>query len=158
MPKIPSDKRTLSWNALEKEVQHHGLMKDAAFRLEGPWKTFVREQDGLRVFAVDGTWIRNNLSVIFGHGGHGFAHEFIPFDEIWIGTHHYGGSLFNSCSCDISYPNQPVSQAYFDSTALHEIVERKEMERDIEYWPAHQTALEAERVAGYLPDPYSDRI
>jgi hypothetical protein len=158
MPKIPSDKRTLSWNALEKEVQHHGLMKDAAFRLEGPWKTFVREQDGLRVFAVDGTWIRNNLSVIFGHGGHGFAHEFIPLDEIWIGTHHYGGSLFNSCSCNISYPDQPVSQAYFDSTTLHEITERKAMKDGTEYWPAHQAALEAERVAGFLPDPYSDRI
>lgn len=158
MPKIPSDKRKLSWGELEKEIQNHDSMKDAAFRLEGPWKTFVREQEGLRVFKVDGSWVRNNLSVVFGHGGHGFVHEFIPLDEIWVSANHYGGSVFNSCGCDISYPEQPVSQAFFDSTALHEITERKEMERGVEYWPAHQTALEAERRVGYLPNPYYDRI
>lgn len=158
MSKIPSDTRTLSWSVLEKEIQDHGSMKDPDFRLEGAWKKFVREQEGLRVFAVDGNWIRNNLSVAFGHGGHGFVHEYIPRDEIWISTHHYAGSLFSSCSCDISYPGQPVSQAYFDSTALHEIVERKEMESGLDYWSAHQIALEAERTLGYLSDPYQDRI
>lgn len=158
MKSIPRDDRSLSWREFEHDIQIHATGKDQTFRLDGPWKQFVREQDGFRVYRVDGEWIRNNLSVIFGHGGHGFVHEFIPLDEIWVSTHHYVGTEFNECGCDLSYPNQPVSPAYFDSTVLHEITERIEMEKGVEFWIAHHRALDAERKAKYLPDPFDDRI
>jgi len=113
--------------------------------LTGRWKKFVRKQDGMNVYKVDGDWVRRNLSMIFGHGGHGNVHEFIPHGEIWIAIRH-----FKNCGCKNVRSNQKLSKAYFDSTALHEIAEYKEMSKGMIYWKAHQIALQKEKEAGIL--------
>lgn len=114
---------------------------------------FVRKQDGIKIYAVDSTWIRNNLSVIFGHGGHGFVHEFIPLVEIWITTHHFHENKWNNCGCKNVKKNQKISKKYFDSCAIHEITEFYKMKKGKPFWTAHQTALDKEREIGLLPDP-----
>lgn len=125
--------------------------KDPEFKLAGKWKTFLYFQDGYSVFQVDTYWVKNNLSVIFGHGGHGKVHEFIPNDEIWIGNVH-----FENCKCKNTYPNKPLSEKFIKSTVFHEITENKSMKDGKTYWEAHNIALEKEMDAGYLEDPYSD--
>ncbi|MBT9130992.1 MAG: hypothetical protein DDT40_01091 [candidate division WS2 bacterium] len=153
MKKIPKDDRDKLWKTIEADIQDRGSKKDIKFVLKGKWKKFVRMQDGFKLFAVDGTWIRNNLSVIFGHGGHGYVHEFIPLDEIWISTHHYNENKWSRCKCNNVKENQKVSTAYFDSCTIHEITEFMEMRKGKSYWVAHQIALNKEREIGLLPDP-----
>jgi hypothetical protein len=147
---IPVDERAELWSQLEKKIQDGAGQKDISFRLEGSWKEFLREQEGFRVYLVDGKWVYNNLSVMFSHGGHGLVHEFIPHDEIWISKSHH------NCSCKNVYPEKPASSKYIESTILHEIFEYKEMKKGPSYWIAHNMALDKEREAGLTSDPYSD--
>jgi hypothetical protein len=150
--KIPKDKRDKFWAKLECKIQKTALKKDKKLRLKGYWKKFTRKEEGLKVYTVDGEWVRNNLSVIFGHGGHGYVHEFIPNDEIWISSTH-----FEDCGCDnLKNKNQQVSQAYFDSTTIHEILEFKKMKKGANYWKAHQIALQKEREVGLLENPFKE--
>jgi len=142
------------WGKIEEEVQKVALLKDPTFRLRGTWKELIRvDEDGFKLCKVDVHWIRHNLNANFGHGGHGFVYEFIPLDEIWAsGTH-------SLCVClDLgSKEGDPVSEAYLESTFLHEIVEFKEMrDNKLTYWEAHQIALQAEIEAGLLKDPYKE--
>jgi len=159
MPKIPKDNRDKLWAKLESDIQETAKKKDKRFRFKGKWKKFVRKQRGYKVFAVDGDWVRHNLSVTFGHGGHGFVHEFIPLDEIWITTHHYRNKISKimSCGCEVETKDQKVSKKYFDSTVHHEITECNVMKKGIRFWKAHHIALVAERVAGLLADPFIDK-
>ncbi len=143
------DSRDKLWGKLEVEIQQRAKKKDRGFRLSGKWKRFVSREDGFRVYAVDGEWVRNNLCAYFGHGGHGIVHEFIPRNEIWIATAHSKG-----CDCTNVFTGQPVSQAYFDSTVIHEITEHRLMKRGKNYWHAHQVALKKEIEVGLLPDPH----
>lgn len=155
---MKNDTRDTLWPKLEKEIQSKASMKDTSFILSGKWKKYVKTQDGYKVFEVDGKWLRNNICVDFGHGEHGLVHEFIPIDEIWICSHHYheGNSEFSKCSCKVKRSNQKVSKRFFDSTVLHEITECDEMKKGKTYWEAHQIALQAEKEAGLLSDPYDD--
>ena len=152
------DTREKLWSVLEKEVQSRGKGKDLDFRLKGKWKVLVREEGEFKIYAVDGTWIRNNLSVIFGHGGHGLVHEFIPNDEIWISTHHYAESEWRSCGCKNIAENQLVSKNYFESTVVHEITEYHEMKNGDVYWAAHQKALKKEKEVGLLQHGYAEDL
>lgn len=158
MPKFKKDMRDKLWHELELEIQRRENKKDRSFKLCGKWKRFLRIQDGLKVYAVDGKWIRNNLSVIFGHGGHGYVHEFIPKNEIWVSTHHYHESSWSKCGCDVSKGGQKVSENYFDSTTIHEIAEFKAMRTGKSYWESHQIALQKEEEAGLLKNPYYDKL
>lgn len=142
--KIVEDTRELTWPELENDIQRRGEWKDPDFVLDGKWKEFVRDQEGFKVYAVDGSWVRNNLSVIFGHGGHGLVHEFIPMDEIWISTNHYPSCKHHGVG--------EVSEAYFDSCTAHEIKEFQEMEKGKDFWEAHNIALELERKLGLIPE------
>ena len=129
---------------LEKEIQQGDDKKDPHFKLEGDWKKFLRTQDGFKIFAVDGNWVKENLSEIYNHGGHGLVHEFIPDDEIWISTHHHA-------NCKQKF--QKVSKEFFESAVIHEIEEYHQMKKGLPYWKAHQLALEKEKEAGLLKDP-----
>ena len=149
--KIPKDKRDRLWADLENDIQSRGKKKDKSFRLSGSWKKFLRSEDGFKVYSVDGEWVRNNLSVMFGHGGHGRVHEFIPDDEIWVATHHPKG-----CGCKKLKKDLKASQQYSDSCAYHEIVEHKLMKKGMIYWKAHNHALDAEKKLGLLKDPNSE--
>ena len=97
-------------------------------------------------------WVQNNLSVLFGAGGHGRVHEFIPLDEIWVSITHFKG-----CGCsNLKSECANVSQQYFDSTVIHEIFECREMERGTPFRIAHELALDEERRAGILQDPHTE--
>lgn len=145
-------------SALEQDIQTVASEKDVSFILEGPWKKFVKERNGFRIYAVDGRWVRRNLSVLFRHGGHALVHEFIPHGEIWIETHHYNEGEGDNLQCPCTYNSleRPVSQAFFESTTLHEIHEHNLMKQGMHYAEAHQSALDAEVNAGLLKDPYGD--
>ena len=149
--KFKKDNRDKLWSELELKIQKRAKNKDKNFVLHGKWKKFVRKQDSLNVYSVDGKWIRNNLSVIFGHGGHGYAHEFIPNNEIWINTHHP-----DDCRCKNVKKGRKMSKEYFDSAVIHEITEFKEMKGGRSYWRAHQIALRKEKEAGMLKNPYRE--
>ena len=152
------DARDKLWSRLERVIQSRAGKKDRSFKLIGTWKKFVRNQQGFKIFRVDAQWIHNNLCAYFGHGGHGWVFEFIPRNEIWIASHHHRGtSDVDCCNCTVRSNNQKVSQNYFDSTVLHEIAECALMKKGMAYWPAHQRALQVERSAGLLKDPFDDR-
>ena len=155
--KIPKDNRNKLWRELEADIQERGNKKDKNFVLKGRWKKFIRKQDGFKVFSVDSAWIRNNLSIIFGHGGHGLVHEFIPLDEIWITTHHQNENKWNSCECKNVRKDKKISQNYFNSCAIHEITEFQEMKKGKTFWTAHQIALKKEKETGFLPDPDTEK-
>ena len=148
--KFKKDTRDKLWADLELSIQKRATKKDPKFILKGNWKKFVRNQDGFKVFRVDGEWVRNNLSIIFGHGGHGRVHEFIPLNEIWIDTHH------EDCKCKNVRKDRKMSKQYTDSTTLHEITECQEMKKGAIFHHAHQTALQKEISAGIIPDPYTE--
>ena len=142
---------------MEAEIQSHAKKKDMSFRLSGKWKKFIKNQSGYKVYSVDGEWIRNNICAYFGHGGHGYVHEFIPGDEIWVSTHHYDGLSENlSCNCKAREKGQKVSNNYFESTIFHEIAECEQMKKGEIFWKAHNYAVNKEKEAGLLKDPYDD--
>ncbi|MEK7606728.1 MAG: hypothetical protein AAB444_00820 [Patescibacteria group bacterium] len=149
--RLKKDTRKITWKELEKDIQIRARRKDARFSLRGAWKKFLRKQEGFMVFEVDGDWVRANLSIIFGHGGHGLVHEFIPHRAIWVSARH-----FKNCGCRGVARNQHMSPRMTASTTLHEIREYQEMKKGRAYWPAHQMALEAERKAGFLDDPFQE--
>jgi len=156
--KIPKDKREKLWKEIESSIQKVATKKDKKFCLSGRWKKFLKIEKGYRIYKVDGSWIRKNLCCYFGHGGHGFVHEFIPMDELWISTHHYDDGPYDlqKCNCKTRTKNQKVSSEYFKSTTLHEMTECEYMKKGKSFWEAHNLAVEAEKEAGFLADPYSD--
>ena len=156
--KTPRDRRNEIWPVMEKEIQSGSKKKDKTFVLSGSWKKFVREQDGFKIYRVNGSWVRHNLSFYFGHGGHGFVHEFIPVDEIWVSSHHpyEGRGATVNCSCKLKRKGQKISQNYFDSTVIHEITECNQMKKGRIYWVAHNIALAKEKESGILENPYGD--
>lgn len=131
------------WAEIEKEIQDRGWNKDKTFLPTGPWKSHIKQIEGFTIFAVDGEWVRNNLSVIFGHGGHGLVHEFIPLNEVWVSTHHYNNASY-SCGCTRNRGGK-VTSKFFHEVIKHEIAEFKEMEKGTPYWQAHQIANKQEK-------------
>lgn len=129
---------------LEKDIQYRALFKDKKFRLEGSWKVFIRYQKGFKIYAVVGEWVRSNLSVIFGHGGHGYVHEFIPLNEVWVDVEHHRNSHYD-CGCSKRYRGGKVSEHFFNEVVRHEIVEAIEMAKGKRFWLAHQIALKKEK-------------
>lgn len=129
---------------LEKDVQVRATTKDKRFRLQGTWKVFIRRQQGFKIYAVVGDWIRSNLSVIYGHGGHGYVHEFIPLSEVWIDIDHHRNSHYD-CGCSKRFKGGKVSQSFFNEVVKHEIAECKEMAKGKPFWRAHQIALKKEK-------------
>lgn len=154
----PKDERGKMWGKMEKEIQSGARQKDGSFVLFGKWKKFVRIESGYKLYQVDGSWIRHNLSFYFGHGGHGLVHECIPLDEIWVSSHHpyEGKGAMMNCTCKMHKKGQKMSDKCFNSTALHELTECNQMKRGKIYWVSHNMALKKEHQAGLLRDPYDD--
>ncbi len=152
MEPLKDDNRHKTWAEIETDIQLRASKKDKSFVLSGKWKKFIRNQEGFKVYMVNGEWVRNNLSMAFGHGGHGYVHEFIPLNEVWLGSHHFKG-----CGCGGIRKDMKLSQAYFDSTTIHEITEFREMKKGVIFWEAHQLALKKEIEAKLIPNPYQER-
>ena len=107
-------------NDMDSAVRSRWHLKDKKLNIEGLEKKFISEKDGFRVYEVDCEWIRNNIDVSFGTGGHGLVHSYIPMDEIWI---------------------DPVVENKW-SLALHEIVEFNLMkEKEMKYKEAHKQTI-----------------
>jgi hypothetical protein len=111
---------------------------------------YVGKKRGFRIYSVDGEWVKNNLSVVFEHGGHGYVHEFIPLDEVWVATYHPVG-----CVCKNVRADRKMSRWYSAETSDHEIDEFNDMARGIIFETAHQNALQKEIARGVL-DPYAE--
>lgn len=132
------------WRDLEKDIQTRAIKKDNGFRLQGTWKRFLRNQDEFNVFIVDGEWVRTNLSVIFGHGGHGWVHEFIPLNEIWVSNVH-------PVDCDCKNKGKFLDIKNIESTIIHEITEAKIMkDGKTPYHKAHKEATKVELKTGLV--------
>ena len=157
--KCPKDTRDKLWSELENEIQCRVPHKDKKFILKGRWKKFMRKEKKYKIYAVNGRWIRNNVCVYFGHGGHPLVHEFIPKNEIWVSTHHYNENKASiaQCECKTRVKNQKVSKACFESTVIHEIEEYEQMKKGKKYWEAHQRAFAKERKAALMKDIWDDR-
>ncbi len=106
-----------SINDIDSAVRSRWDKKDKHLEIEGLEKKFLGEKDGFRVYEVDGEWIRNNIDVGFGTGGHGLVHSYIPMDEIWV---------------------WPVEEKSW-SIAAHELIEFKLMkEKEMKFKEAHK--------------------
>ena len=76
----------------------------------------------VKIYAVNGTLIRNKVYIDFIGGGHGYIYSFIPKDEIWI---------------DNDFLDNPVET---EAIILHEMVERRLMQKGMKYQDAHDLA------------------
>ena len=79
----------------------------------------------LQAWLVDGTHIRDTLSIEFIGGGHHYVYPWIPENEIWI---------------EVSVPD-----ADRDAFLVHELHERALMLRGMEYDAAHEMANQLEK-------------
>ena len=135
-----------AWRDIESDIQKRALSKDKTFRLDGAWKTLLKIQDGFKVYIVDGEWVRNNLSVIFGHGGHGWVHEFIPLNEIWVSNIHP-----KDCDCGCKGKGSPQTPSQIEAVIIHEIHEAKEMsDGKTPFYKAHHLATKVELKSGLV--------
>ncbi len=106
-----------SINDIDSAVRSRWDRKDKDLEIVGLEKKFLGEKEDFRVYEVDNEWIKNNLDVSFGTGGHGLVHSYIPLDEIWV---------------------SPVVEKKW-SIVLHEITEFKLMkEKAMKYKEAHR--------------------
>lgn len=111
---------------IEKSIKTRWWRKDKSWRINVP-KKLLRNIGKMAIYAVDGEWIRNNVDVTFGTGGHGLVHTFIPMDEIWVDTQYES----------------------MESLIFHELKEFNLMyHNDMDYWEAHQMTLEESKGMG----------
>ena len=108
---------------IEREIQQRASKKDESLKISGLDKKYITDYKGFKVYEVDGEWIRNNIDVIYGSGGHGRVHTFIPNDEIWISKGH--------------------NSSYQARTIIHEINEYGKM-KDLPYYHAHKNSQKEE--------------
>ena len=77
----------------------------------------------IKVFIVDSLFIRNNVDIRWGGGGHYLAFpEFIPKGEVWIGDEFTDDGKLNDDGKFYLY---------------HELIERREMSHGMSYDEAH---------------------
>lgn len=82
--------------------------------------------DGVDIWIVDGTEIRNNIDPDYVFGGHHYRYDWIPENEIWI--------------------DDDLGEDELDYTIQHELEERQLMvSEDMDYETAHDHALETEK-------------
>jgi hypothetical protein len=105
----------------------------------------LREQNRFACYVVDGEWVYNNLTVLFGHGGHGYVHECIPLDEIWVAECHTGHCAYQEEAREAHEIGKETDARERDCIIVHEITEARYMREGIVFWEAHNIALEAEK-------------
>jgi len=83
-------------------------------------KRFYREIDGVKIYTVNGAFVRKTRDISFTMGAHHYVDKFIPEDEVWI--------------------DDNLSPADLLDLIIHESVERKLMKDGMAYEPAHDKA------------------
>ena len=145
MRRLPPDTRTLSWAELERDIAERAIKRDPTFRLTGLFDThYLRDQDGFRIYIVDAEWVYNNLTVQFGHGGHGYVHECIPLDEIWIAKEHTAECAYQEEEREAHRIGKRIQDKEREAIIVHEIAEFRAMQSGMEFWAAHNLAVEVE--------------
>jgi len=90
-------------------------------------KIFLREQEGLKLYLVDGEQVRKD-KIMFVSGGHGYVYDWIPKDEVWIDD------------------NQKDKPADMEATIKHELFEIGKMrDEGLDYESAHELANKMEK-------------
>ncbi len=108
-------------NDIDSAVRSRYNLKDPDFEIKGLDKKLIEERDGFKIYEVDGEWIRNNIDVGFGTGGHGLVHSYIPMDEVWV---------------------WPITENKW-SIALHEMIEFNLMnDEGLKFPEAHKKTIE----------------
>lgn len=87
-------------------------------------KKFVKETGGLKIFLVNGEFVRDNLDIEFTMFSDHLDNGFIPENEVWI-----------DCR---------LSQNDVEAMIHHEIVEIRLMKEGMPYEEAHKRATESE--------------
>lgn len=106
---------------------------------KSPYIKQIYDLDNIKVWEVDGKWVRENKDMDFTHGGNNGAYSWIPKDEIWI--------------------DDGLNQDEVAVTALHELVERKEMlAGGLDYNRAHDIAIRIERSFRMRPEGILDKM
>jgi hypothetical protein len=143
LPPPPVDKRSLSWAELERDIAERASKRDPEWRPSGTWRTFLHKEwrgsDYFDCYAVDGLWVYNNLTVLFGTGGHGYTHEVIPLDEIWVASNHYANEDGTTYA-----DGAAIEGKERDAIIVHEIAEAQCMRLGESFWAAHNYATEVE--------------
>lgn len=49
-----------------------------------PYLKYLGKVLNVRIYLVDGRFIRDQISVDFTQGGHGYVYDYIPENEVWI--------------------------------------------------------------------------
>jgi hypothetical protein len=106
---------------IESKHRHQNENMDS----KDPRITQLKEQDGLKIFLVDGNLVRNKYFVDFTEGGHGKVYSFIPKDEVWI------DNLL------------PVSER--EPVIFHEVHEKELMDKGVDYKKAHHSSMLVEK-------------
>jgi len=90
-------------------------------------KQLLREQDGLKIYLVDGEEVRKDR-IMFVSGGHGYVYDWIPRDEVWIDD------------------NQKDKPDDMEATITHELFEIGKMrDEGLSYDDAHELANAVEK-------------
>ncbi len=91
-----------------------------------PWKkdAGITCSHGLRVFLVDGKYVRDHMDSIFIQGGNEFRYDFVPKDELWVDA------------------SVPVAERPY--VLFHECYETEKMRKGWSYDRAHNAAKRAE--------------
>ncbi len=90
-------------------------------------KILLREQEGLKIYLVDGEAVRRD-HIEFVSGGHGYVYDYIPKDEVWIDD------------------NQKDKPNDMEATIRHELFEIKKMrDEGLSYENAHELANAMEK-------------
>ncbi len=116
---------------VEKDIQDRSSSKDKGLKIKGLKKDYIFDQGKFKIYEVDGEWIRNNLYVNYGTGGHGKVHSFIPNNEVWI--------------------EKNKKSEYKARTIIHEINEFKKMNK-LPYYHAHKNSMKVENNSSQLKE------
>lgn len=92
----------------------------------------------VKVWIVDGEFVRDLISVDFEKGGHDKCYSFIPKNEVWI--------------------DDDVELNEVKFILIHELHERKLMSRGMEYLPAHRDANKVEKFCRKNPKETDARL
>jgi hypothetical protein len=123
MAGIPS----LSWEAVVKICQTAPLSRDWVKNADPPRLKVLAEDNWVKVWLVDGWYVRDLLDIDFTQGGHHWRYKFIPENEIWIDD------------------ALRVEERRF--VIMHEALERWVMQKGAEYEVAHELASQVEKIA-----------
>jgi hypothetical protein len=99
-------------------------------------KFLIEEKEGIKIFEVDGNYIRKEVYDDFTMGGHEYVYpNFIPHNEIWL--------------------DKDLSTEDKEATLIHEANERLKMSKGIMYSEAHIDSNKKQKII-YKSNPVVD--